>query len=100
MKGVGGNDCAAVVYRRYPEVAAAAGWLAQYGTAHLTGTGACVFAAFPSQVVAAHALSQLPSGWAGFSAQGRNHSPLHEATVEKAQYLFDVFAVFWAVAKW
>ncbi len=77
-KGVGGNDCAAVVYRRYPEVAAAAGWLAQHGAAYLTGTGACVFAAFPEAATARRVLNQLPPGWAGFIAQGRNHSPLHE----------------------
>ena len=77
-KGVGGNDCAAVVYRRYPEVAVAAGWLAQHGAAYLTGTGACVFAAFPEAATARRVLNQLPPGWAGFIAQGRNHSPLHE----------------------
>ncbi|HCB14405.1 MAG TPA: 4-(cytidine 5'-diphospho)-2-C-methyl-D-erythritol kinase [Gammaproteobacteria bacterium] len=78
VKGVGGNDCATVVYRRYPEVAAAAGWLARHGAAYLTGTGACVFAAFPEAATARRVLNQLPPGWAGFIARGRNHSPLHE----------------------
>lgn len=75
--GAGGNDCEAVVYRRYPEVAVAVAWLAQFGPARLTGTGACVFAAFPDAVSAAQVLAQLPPGWAGFAAQGCNRSPLH-----------------------
>ncbi len=78
MTGVGGNDCEAVVYRRYPEVAAAARWLAQQGQARLTGTGSCLFAAFPEASSAERVLAQRPSGWTGFVAQGRNRSPLHD----------------------
>ena len=76
--GLGGNDCEAVVYRRYPEVAAAARWLAQFGQARLTGTGACVFAAFPDGPSAERVLARLPAGWTGFMARGCNRSPLHE----------------------
>lgn len=78
LTGVGGNDCEAVVYRRYPAVAAAADWLARFGQARLTGTGACVFAAFPSAARAAQVLAQRPPGCRGFVARGRNRSPLHE----------------------
>ena len=78
LTGAGGNDCEAVVYRRYPEVAAAANWLAQSGQARLTGTGACVFAAFPSAARAEQVLARRPPGWSGFIARGRNRSPLHE----------------------
>lgn len=74
--GAGGNDCETVVYRRYPEVAATAAWLAQYGQTHLTGTGACVFAAFPDVASAEQVLAQLPPGGVGFAAKGRNYSPL------------------------
>lgn len=74
--GAGGNDCEAVVYRRYPEVAAAARWLAQFGQARLTGTGACVFAAFPNAPAAERVLERLPAGWTGFVASGCNRSPL------------------------
>ncbi|MBS1222668.1 MAG: 4-diphosphocytidyl-2C-methyl-D-erythritolkinase [Proteobacteria bacterium] len=76
--GLGGNDCEAVVYRRYPEVAAATRWLAQFGQARLTGTGACVFAAFPDGASADRVLARLPAGWTGFMARGCNRSPLHE----------------------
>jgi len=75
--GLGGNDCEAVVYRRYPEVAAATRWLAQFGQARLTGTGACVFAVFPDGASADRVLARLPAGWTGFMARGRNRSPLH-----------------------
>jgi 4-diphosphocytidyl-2-C-methyl-D-erythritol kinase len=78
VKGAGGNDCAAVVYRRYPQVAAAADWLAQHGVACLTGTGAGVFAAFPDAANARRVLKQIPAGWSGFVARGCNRSPLHE----------------------
>ena len=78
MMGAGGNDCEAVVYRRYPEVAAAAAWLARHGPTRLTGTGACVFASFPSAGRAQYVLDRLPPGWKGFVARGRNRSPLHE----------------------
>jgi len=78
VNGAGGNDCEAVVYRRYPEVAAAAAWLAQQGVARLTGTGACVFAAFPDADSARQVLAQLPPDWTGFVARGCNRSPLHE----------------------
>src|SRR5882757_6516443 len=39
----GRNDCLGVVRRRYPEVAHALDWLSLFGSARLTGTGACVF---------------------------------------------------------
>ncbi|KAB2926563.1 MAG: 4-(cytidine 5'-diphospho)-2-C-methyl-D-erythritol kinase [Candidatus Contendobacter sp.] len=78
VAGAGGNDCEAVVYRRYSEVAAAASWLAQFGQARLTGTGACVFAAFSDAPGAERVLAGLPTGWTGFVARGCNRSPLHE----------------------
>ncbi len=73
-----GNDCEAVVYRRYPLVAEAAAWLSRYAKARLTGTGACVFAAFPDQSAAERVIAQLPRQLAGFVSRGLNHSPLHE----------------------
>lgn len=78
VSGAGGNDCEAVVYRRYPEVAAAAAWLNRHGVARLTGTGAGVFAAFPDAGSAQQVLEQLPPGRSGFVAQGLNRSPLHQ----------------------
>lgn len=74
--GATGNVCETVVYRRYPAVAAAAGWLAQYGQVRLTGTGACVFVAFADRPTAAGVLARLPAALTGFLARGLNRSPL------------------------
>jgi len=76
----GGNDCTAVVRRRYPQVAHALDWLAQFGEARLTGTGACVFAAFEGEREAREAGAKAPSEWLAFVATGRNRSPLLDFT--------------------
>lgn len=78
LAGERANDCLAVVRRRYPEVRAALDWLGQFAEARLTGTGACVFAAFDSRAAAEAVLAQVPDGAAGFVARGLNRSPLHE----------------------
>lgn len=78
LAGAGGNDCEPVVRCRYPAVAEALDWLGQFGSAHLTGTGACVFAAFDTEVAARALLPQVPSGLAAFVARGLNRSPLLE----------------------
>lgn len=73
-----GNDCEAVVFKRYPEIAAAAEWLARYARTRLTGTGACVFAAFAERQQAEHVLSLAPRGLVGFVSRGCNRSLLQE----------------------
>lgn len=73
------NDCEAVVKERYPPVAEALHWLAQYAPSRLTGTGACLFAAFETQQ-AAQAIAQLAGQrWPTWIACGLNTSPLHNA---------------------
>ncbi len=87
MAGMGGNDCAAVVYRHYPEVAAAAAWLEPRGRPCLTGPGACVFARFPDAASARGTFEQLPPEWSGFVVRGCNRSPLLERLMrEQAVY--------------
>ena len=44
LAGEHGNDCLAVVRKRYPPVAQAFDWLDERAEARLTGTGSCVFA--------------------------------------------------------
>ncbi|WP_237054943.1 4-(cytidine 5'-diphospho)-2-C-methyl-D-erythritol kinase [Microbulbifer sediminum] len=73
-----GNDCQPLVEELYPEVRAAREWLQQFASAQLTGTGACVFAAFEDAGKAQRVLGQLPAGWLGFAATGVNTSPVHE----------------------
>ena len=75
----GRNDCEPVVRRRYPAVAAALDWVAARSAgrpARLTGTGACVFAAFDAAEQARAALEGLPARWTGFVARGLAESPL------------------------
>jgi 4-diphosphocytidyl-2-C-methyl-D-erythritol kinase len=72
------NDCLPVVRRRHPEVAQALDWLNQFADARLSGTGACVFAAFAEQQLARDLLQKKPASLNGFVARGINRSPLLE----------------------
>ena len=65
-----------MVRRRHPQVAAALDWLNQFAEPRLTGTGACVFAAFEAEQQALDALQTLPANLEGFVARGINRSPL------------------------
>jgi len=69
------NICEPVVRSRYPQIGQALDWLNQFRPARLTGTGACLFAAFESEAAANAVLAQLPSQWHGFVALGKNISP-------------------------
>ncbi len=69
------NVCEPVVRRHYPQVGQALDWLNQFHPAHLTGTGACLFARVENAVQANEILAKLPTKWYGFVAQGKNISP-------------------------
>ncbi|HSO79279.1 MAG TPA: 4-(cytidine 5'-diphospho)-2-C-methyl-D-erythritol kinase [Chromatiaceae bacterium] len=70
------NDCQDLVRLRYPAVADALDWLGTFSRGRLTGTGACVFAAFGSADEAQAVLHQAPAGLRGYVAKGLNRSPL------------------------
>ncbi|KPQ23676.1 MULTISPECIES: 4-(cytidine 5'-diphospho)-2-C-methyl-D-erythritol kinase [unclassified Halomonas] len=73
------NDCEAVVKQRYPAIAETLDWLSQHAPSRLTGTGACVFAAFENAQTAyavAEAAGHHGPAWV---ARGLNTSPLHDA---------------------
>ena len=72
LAGRSENDCVAVVSRHYPAVAEAMEWLSQYAEPRLTGTGACVFAAFEDEASARQVLQQLPGPCQGLVARGLN----------------------------
>ncbi|HSO44423.1 MAG TPA: 4-(cytidine 5'-diphospho)-2-C-methyl-D-erythritol kinase [Rhodoferax sp.] len=76
--GMGRNDLQPVVVSRYPEVARSIEWLARFGAAQMTGSGACVFAAFETEEAAWDVLRQLPETMQGFVAQGLDRHPLFE----------------------
>ena len=71
------NDCQPVVEQRYPEVRNALNTLGKYTKARMTGTGSCVFGAFPSKAEADKVLALLSETQTGFVAKGSNVSMLH-----------------------
>ncbi len=77
LSGEGRNVCEDVVKDHYPAVAESLSWLAQYGQARMTGTGACVFVDVHSQQQAQEIMADLPEAWQGFVAKGCNRSPLN-----------------------
>lgn len=74
----GGNDLEPVVRRLYPQVDNALTWLGNYGTARMTGSGACVFLPVDAAGRGREILAALPAGLAdGFVARGVNRHPVH-----------------------
>lgn len=71
------NDCENIVRKLSPEVDAALCWLAQHGSARMTGTGACCFLPCKDRATAEALLAQ--SAIPGFVARGMNRSPTHFA---------------------
>lgn len=69
------NDLQAVVERKWPEVRDALVWMNGFAPARMTGSGACVFAAFSSEAEAARVAGQVPTKWQAFVARGINRSP-------------------------
>ncbi len=76
------NDLQPVVCKLYPEVARYIAWLAEFGKAMMTGSGACVFAEFASRDQAEAVLEQLPGAMRGVVAQGLSKHPLHDWVLE------------------
>ncbi len=83
LAGGGRNDCTSTVRGRYPDVAEALDWLGNFGSAKLTGTGACVFAEVRDQSAGAAILAQLPARWQGFVVRSVNRSPLLDRLAEE-----------------
>ncbi len=76
LAGQGHNVCEPIVTEMYPEVRKAMDALGHFAEARMTGTGACVFAAFGSEDEARQAWSELSDQWDGFVARGLNRSPV------------------------
>jgi 4-diphosphocytidyl-2-C-methyl-D-erythritol kinase len=74
--GYGKNDLQAVAARLFPEVAAAIEWLAEYGKARMTGSGACVFMPCDSEAQADRVLAAVPERWKAWKARGIGQHPL------------------------
>lgn len=76
-----GNDLQPVAVARYPAVAQAVQWLSAYDsqariTARMTGSGACVFAAFDAESKAREIRAAAPRELTGFVARGLARHPL------------------------
>lgn len=74
------NDLEPVASNRYPEVARHLAWLNGHGEARMSGSGACVFAGFPTQSEALQAQAQMPREMRGFVARGLEQHPLRGMT--------------------
>ena len=73
-----GNDLEPVVCQEYPQVAQHLEWLRGAAPAWVTGSGACVFAAFESERAAREVRAGAPAGVQGFVAEGLARHPLHD----------------------
>ena len=77
--GIGHNDLEPVACAAFPPVAAALDWLRGFAPeAMMTGSGACVFAAFADPAAAQAVFAQRPSGWCGWVVRGLAQHPLAE----------------------
>jgi 4-diphosphocytidyl-2-C-methyl-D-erythritol kinase len=70
-----------LVRKKYREVDAALIWLTQFAPARLTGSGACVFAAFADESQARYVAEQVEGRWQTIVAAACNRSPLVEMKV-------------------
>jgi 4-diphosphocytidyl-2-C-methyl-D-erythritol kinase len=75
--GQGHNDLQPVACKRFPEIARHLNWLGKFGKAAMTGSGACVFSAFDSELEARSVFDRLPADMKGFVARGLNRHPLY-----------------------
>lgn len=91
FSALAGNDLEPLVCRLYPEVARHLAWLQSVGGAQMSGSGACVFAAFADELAAQRALAACPPEFAGagtggakmrgFVARGLDVHPLYGLAV-------------------
>ncbi|MEH6388712.1 MAG: 4-(cytidine 5'-diphospho)-2-C-methyl-D-erythritol kinase [Pseudomonas profundi] len=80
----GRNDLQPVVEARYPEIRNALILLNNYCEAKMTGSGSCLFGAFPNRREADKVRARLPATLQTFVAKGCNRSPLHQLLYKAA----------------
>lgn len=80
----GRNDCLPVAEAFYPEIRNTLILLNNYCEAKMTGTGSCVFGAFPNEREADKVRARLPATLQTFVARGCNVSPLHQMLFKAA----------------
>ena len=72
------NDCQLVASKLSPEIGKTLNLLNKFGSAKMTGTGACVFLSFASENKATQVASKLPAELKTFIAKGTNLSSAHK----------------------
>lgn len=78
----GHNDLELVVCRAYAEVARCLEWLKRLENttiAAMSGSGACVFAEFATELAAQTAFEQIPDDMKGFVVRGLDYHPMHKS---------------------
>jgi len=76
LSGGGGNDLEPIVRRRVPEVDAALRYLAGFGEARMSGSGASVFAAFETEAEARRAVAGVAQRWSAWAVAQLAEHPL------------------------
>jgi len=82
LSGFGKNDLQDVAMRLFPPVAEAVTWLGSHGDARMTGSGACVFCALPSEDAADLVLAQVPVKWAAWKAKSLRVHPMNKSLLQ------------------
>jgi 4-diphosphocytidyl-2-C-methyl-D-erythritol kinase len=81
LDGYGHNDLEPIARAQHPEISEPLAWLKPYGDARMTGSGACVFVAFPARAQAEMALATIRAERGGqvegFIADGIDQHPLY-----------------------
>ena len=72
------NDCQLVASKLSPEIGKTLNLLNKFGSAKMTGTGACVFLSLASENKATKVASKLPAELTTFIAKGTNLSSAHK----------------------
>ncbi len=72
------NDLQPVACKLYPQVAQYLAWLQQFAPAMMTGSGACVFAAFADGEAAQAVVAKLPPDMRGVAVKGLKQHPMHD----------------------
>lgn len=73
------NDMQSVVCQMFPEVADCLAKASEYGSAMMTGSGACVFLEYDTEAQAGAVFQSLSHSYTGFVARGLQHHPLYDS---------------------
>lgn len=78
LTGEGGNDCEAVVKRRFPAITTAMEFLQKWGEPVMTGTGSGIYLAMRNEKSAMSAAEEIKTLYNVRAVRGVDRSPLHD----------------------